>query len=128
MFHLVSVAVCTNTQLVEVYSNHLDDLISAYVVFVCVVSVFLFPVPAHRTTFSVDPDTHIDSIEQAEEMTIEGTSKWSCKIAITGIAGCILSGRRANNIHAECLILTYYYRCCLNILFHCVHWNAFLYI
>ncbi|XP_031337341.1 uncharacterized protein LOC116166509 isoform X2 [Photinus pyralis] len=36
-----------------------------------------------RTTFSVDPDTHIDSIEQAEEMTIEGTSKWSCKIAIT---------------------------------------------
>ncbi|CAH0553608.1 unnamed protein product [Brassicogethes aeneus] len=36
-----------------------------------------------RTTFSVDPDTHIDSIEQAEQMTIEGTSKWSCKIAIT---------------------------------------------
>ncbi|XP_060525958.1 protein unc-13 homolog B isoform X2 [Cylas formicarius] len=36
-----------------------------------------------RTTFSVDPDTHIDSIEQAKQMTIEGTSKWSCKIAIT---------------------------------------------
>ncbi|KRT84832.1 C1 domain containing protein, partial [Oryctes borbonicus] len=36
-----------------------------------------------RTTFSVDPDTHIDSIEQAEAATIEGTSKWSCKIAIT---------------------------------------------
>lgn len=66
-----------------------------------VVSVFLFPVPARRTTFSVDPDTHIDSIEQAEQMTIEGTSKWSCKIAITGIASCILSGRRAFLIHAE---------------------------
>jgi hypothetical protein len=33
----------------------------------------------------VDPDTHIDSIEQAEEIVLEGTSKWSCKIAITGI-------------------------------------------
>lgn len=38
----------------------------------------------HRTTFSVDPDTHIDSLEQAEEIVLEGTSKWSCKIAITG--------------------------------------------
>lgn len=37
-----------------------------------------------RTTFSVDPDTHIDSLEQAEDINIEGTSKWSCKIAITG--------------------------------------------
>ncbi|CAG9772673.1 unnamed protein product [Ceutorhynchus assimilis] len=36
-----------------------------------------------RTTFGVDPDTHIDSIEQAKQMTIEGTSKWSCKITIT---------------------------------------------
>jgi hypothetical protein len=36
-------------------------------------------------TFGVDPDTHIDSIEQAESATIEGTSKWSCKITITGI-------------------------------------------
>lgn len=35
-------------------------------------------------TFSVDPDTHIDSLEQAEAATIEGTSKWSCKISITG--------------------------------------------
>ncbi|PSN40701.1 Protein unc-13 C [Blattella germanica] len=38
-----------------------------------------------RNTFSVDPDTHIDSIEQAEEIVLEGTSKWSCKIAITVI-------------------------------------------
>ncbi|XP_031772475.1 uncharacterized protein LOC100870230 isoform X2 [Apis florea] len=38
-----------------------------------------------RTTFSVDPDTHIDSLEQAEQIVLEGTSKWSCKIAITVI-------------------------------------------
>lgn len=79
-------------------SNRLPDIhdkpdICACCVHVVLYSVFLFPVPAHRTTFSVDPDTHIDSIEQAEQMTIEGTSKWSCKIAITGIDGCILSGR-----------------------------------
>lgn len=70
---------------------------SFLVVFVCG-NIFccihvLFPVPSNRTTFSVDPDTHIDSIEQAEQMTIEGTSKWSCKIAITGIDSCILLGR-----------------------------------
>ncbi|XP_074115863.1 unc-13 isoform X2 [Cotesia typhae] len=39
-----------------------------------------------RTTFSVDPDTHIDSLEQAEMIVLEGTSKWSCKIAITVIS------------------------------------------
>ncbi|XP_045484382.1 protein unc-13 homolog A isoform X5 [Pieris rapae] len=38
-----------------------------------------------RRTFNVDPDTHIDNLEQAEQITIEGTSKWSCKIAITVI-------------------------------------------
>ncbi|CAG4935065.1 unnamed protein product [Colias eurytheme] len=38
-----------------------------------------------RRTFNVDPDTHIDTLEQAEQITIEGTSKWSCKIAITVI-------------------------------------------
>lgn len=40
---------------------------------------------AARRTFNVDPDTHIDSLEQAKQVTIEGTSKWSCKIAITGL-------------------------------------------
>lgn len=35
-------------------------------------------------TFGVDPDTHIDSLEQAEHATVEGTSKWSCKLTITG--------------------------------------------
>lgn len=35
--------------------------------------------------YTVDPDTHIDNLEQAEQSVLEGTSKWSCKIAITGI-------------------------------------------
>lgn len=35
-------------------------------------------------TFGVDPDTHIDTVEQAKASTIEGTSKWSCKLSITG--------------------------------------------
>lgn len=34
--------------------------------------------------FSVEPDMHIDSLEQAEAIVLEGTSKWSCKIEITG--------------------------------------------
>ncbi|XP_037898645.1 uncharacterized protein LOC119643365 isoform X6 [Glossina fuscipes] len=38
-----------------------------------------------RMTFGVDPDTHIDSLEQAERATVEGTSKWSCKLTITVI-------------------------------------------
>ncbi|XP_037709236.1 uncharacterized protein LOC119546202 isoform X11 [Drosophila subpulchrella] len=38
-----------------------------------------------RMTFGVDPDTHIDSLEQAEYATVEGTSKWSCKLTITVI-------------------------------------------
>ncbi|XP_015369098.1 PREDICTED: protein unc-13 homolog B isoform X2 [Diuraphis noxia] len=36
-----------------------------------------------RTMFSVEPDMHIDSLEQAEAIVLEGTSKWSCKIEIT---------------------------------------------
>ncbi|KAL7012870.1 hypothetical protein ACKWTF_015090 [Chironomus riparius] len=38
-----------------------------------------------RMTFGVDPDTHIDTTEQAKASTIEGTSKWSCKLSITVI-------------------------------------------
>ena len=64
----------------------------------------------HRNTFSVDPDTHIDSIEQAEEIVLEGTSKWSCKIAITGTTACrirnhaatiLWSMSRANRLDGE---------------------------
>jgi hypothetical protein len=32
----------------------------------------------------VDPDTHIDSIDQAELAVLEGTANWSAKIAVTG--------------------------------------------
>lgn len=35
-------------------------------------------------TFGVDPDTHIDSLEHAKQATIDGTSKWSCSITLTG--------------------------------------------
>lgn len=38
----------------------------------------------------MDPDTHIDSIEQAEGAVLEGTANWSAKIAVTG---------RHNQIH-----------------------------
>jgi len=38
----------------------------------------------HRVCFSMDPDTHVEAIKQAEEIVLEGTSHWSCKIAITG--------------------------------------------
>ncbi|XP_076049054.1 unc-13 isoform X1 [Oratosquilla oratoria] len=38
-----------------------------------------------RMTFQVDPDTHIDCLEKAEANVLEGTSHWSCKIAVTVI-------------------------------------------
>ncbi|XP_055942648.1 protein unc-13 homolog B-like isoform X2 [Argiope bruennichi] len=38
-----------------------------------------------RMTFGIDPDTHIDAMEQCEDQIMEGTSKWSAKIAITVI-------------------------------------------
>lgn len=42
-------------------------------------------------TFGVDPDTHIDTVEHAKNTTIEGTSKWSCKLSITGTKCSILT-------------------------------------
>lgn len=59
---------------------------------VCVYSLNLCPVYLRTTvrlTFTVDPDTHIEALQQAEESIFEGTSNWACKIAITGtnIAG-----------------------------------------
>ncbi|KAK2704771.1 hypothetical protein QYM36_016981 [Artemia franciscana] len=38
-----------------------------------------------RMTFGVDPDPHIDTLEQAELLVLEGTANWSCKIAVTVI-------------------------------------------
>lgn len=37
-----------------------------------------------RTTFDVKADTHLDLMHQAEQAVLDGTSKWSCKIASTG--------------------------------------------
>ncbi|XP_067124976.1 protein unc-13 homolog B isoform X4 [Centruroides vittatus] len=38
-----------------------------------------------RLTFGVDPDTHVDALQQGESSIMEGTCKWSAKIAITVI-------------------------------------------
>jgi len=43
-----------------------------------------------RTMFNVGPDVHIENVNLAEEMVLEGTSKWSCKIAITGTLSIII--------------------------------------
>ena len=34
--------------------------------------------------FNVNPDTHIESLESSEKHVVEGTSKWSCKIKVSG--------------------------------------------
>ena len=60
-------------------------------VFTLLCSFFLFflsllPLNACSVIFNVDPDTHIDSIDQAESAVLEGTANWSAKIAVTGIS------------------------------------------
>jgi hypothetical protein len=61
-----------------------------------------------RMTFGVDPDTHIDTVEQAKASTIEGTSKWSCKLSITGIDSNSLASLNLkhpkNNLYQICVI------------------------
>ena len=37
-----------------------------------------------RTVFNVEPRTHLTNLEAAEQVVLDGTSKWSCKIAVTG--------------------------------------------
>ena len=36
------------------------------------------------TTFGVEQRVHDDLLNQAEQAVLDGTSKWSCKIACTG--------------------------------------------
>jgi len=36
-----------------------------------------------RTVFNVDPDTHVDNLDTSEQVVLDGTSKWSCKIQVT---------------------------------------------
>lgn len=52
-----------------------------------------------RMTFGVDPDTHIDTVEQAKASTIEGTSKWSCKLSITGTNSIFLTHLMTSTIN-----------------------------
>lgn len=79
---------------------------------------------AARRTFNVDPDTHIDSLEQAEQITIEGTSKWSCKIAITGLPWSFAATNRTlavlkllDKISSPVFYTPYFFEICYSI-FH----------
>ena len=59
----------------------LNFLVSAIVL--CCSSVCM-SVLFFRTVFNVGPDTHIDNLEASEQVVLDGTSKWSCKIAVNG--------------------------------------------
>ena len=43
------------------------------------------PSDSIRTTFKVDPDSHLEALDTAKQLNMEGTSKWSAKIAVTGM-------------------------------------------
>ena len=40
-----------------------------------------------RTVFNVDPRTNGSNLESSEQVVLDGTSKWSCKIQVTGTSG-----------------------------------------
>ena len=61
--------------------SYLTFLVSANVL--CCSSVCM-SVLFFRTVFNVGPDTHIDNLEASEQVVLDGTSKWSCKIAVNG--------------------------------------------
>ena len=46
--------------------------------------MYLARLSIFRTVFNVNPDTHIESLESSEKHVVEGTSKWSCKIKVSG--------------------------------------------
>ena len=37
-----------------------------------------------RTVFSVDDGMHNEQLEAGEKAVLEGTSKWECKVQVTG--------------------------------------------
>lgn len=49
----------------------------------CQLFVSLFVSCCFRVTFGVHPDTHLDEIQKAEQVMLDGS--WSAKIAITGM-------------------------------------------
>ena len=45
-----------------------------------------YHVPCYfRTVFNVDQRTHTSNLESSEQVVLDGTSKWSCKIQVTGM-------------------------------------------
>ena len=39
---------------------------------------------ACRTVFNISANAHLENMNAVEQAVLDGTSKWSCKIAITG--------------------------------------------
>ena len=37
-----------------------------------------------RTVFNISANAHLENMNAVEQAVLDGTSKWSCKIAITG--------------------------------------------
>ena len=50
----------------------------------CVVIMLCWCGLDFRTVFNVDPRTHGTNLESSEQVVLDGTSKWSCKIQVTG--------------------------------------------
>ena len=40
--------------------------------------------PPCRTVFNISANAHLENMNAVEQAVLDGTSKWSCKIAITG--------------------------------------------
>ena len=38
----------------------------------------------NRTMFGISANAHLENMNAVEQVVLDGTSKWSCKIAITG--------------------------------------------